>query len=159
MELDIIYILCFFVSLIIIILLKTDLKRLNLKIYNEIDDKKIWIKIYSLITIALIHLYCIFIIFFGNYTCETFLYGIPLILIIPYIIFIGDYYFIEETKDNKLSNYTNNMLNYIFTLYIFILVIVMIIPLKYKTKSVLFVKETTIYILDRFEKYLSKSIK
>jgi hypothetical protein len=134
-----IYIYCFFFSLIIIYLLNKDLKHIKLKLYEEIDIN-IWIKLYSIITIALIHLTWLFYTLFLNYNDNNYIYGFPLLLLISYIIYI--YAEFRKITDKTIADKTiateklNKYINYLMYIYIILLIIFIIIPVKEKEKIV-----------------------
>jgi hypothetical protein len=134
-----IYIYCFFFSLIIIYLFNKDLKHIKLKLYEEIDAD-IWIKLYSIITIALIHLTWLFFTIFLNYNDDNYIYGFPLLLLILYIIYIyGEFRTITDKTiaTQKLNRY----INYLMCIYIILFIIFIIFPVKKKQKIVLQIKK------------------
>lgn len=143
MNIDILYILSFFISLIILHIYNSDFKKISIKLYNSINNI-VKIKIYCLITIALIHSIWLFSSIFLNYNDNNYIYGFPLYLIILYIIFIYSEY-IEE-KDNEIESeteitiQTNKYLNYIFSIYIITLIIFIIIPDNFKIDFINLIK-------------------
>jgi hypothetical protein len=136
---DYMYIYCFFFSLIVIYLINKDLKNIKFKLYKEIDIN-FWIKLYSLITIALIHVIWLFFTLFLDYNDKTTIYGFPFILIIAYIIYI-----ISEFKKNDNETYAsqrlNKCINIITCLYIILLIIFILIPLKIKYNYVTMIRK------------------
>lgn len=133
------YIYSFFLSLIIIYLLNKDLKHIKLKLYEQIDTD-IWIKLYSIITIGLIHLIWLFYTIFLNYNDDSYIYGFPLLLLVPYIIYIyGEFRTITDKTiaTQKLNKY----INYLMSIYIVLLIIFIIIPVKQKQNIVLKIRE------------------
>lgn len=129
-----IYIYCFFFSLIIIYLLNKDLKHIKLKLYEEIDVN-IWVKLYSIITIALIHLTWLFYTMFLNYDDNNYIYGFPLLLLMPYIIYI--YAEFRTISDKTIATEKlNKYINYLMYIYIVLLIIFIIFPVKEKEKLV-----------------------
>lgn len=129
-----IYIYCFFFSLIIIYLLKKDLKHIKLKLYAEIDVN-IWIKLYSMVTIALIHLTWLFYTLFLNYNDNSYIYGFPLLLLIPYIIYIYTE-FRKNTDKTTATQKLNKYINYLVSIYIILLIIFIVFPVKEKERLV-----------------------
>lgn len=142
---NILYISTFFIALIIIYLLKNDIlkvkhilkKKLNsdiLVINNfsiPLNDKiyyKIWIKLYAIITIILIHAMWLFLTFAYNYEDNTIFYAIPLYLFIPYIIYLFAY--ISKNDIENISNFSidiDRLMNYGMILYFSLLIILLII--------------------------------
>jgi hypothetical protein len=142
---NILYISTFFIALIIIYLLKNDIlkiksilkKNLNsdtLVINNfniPLNDKiyyKIWIKLYAIITIILIHISWLFLTFVCNYKDNTIFFAIPLYLFIPYIIYLVSY--ISKNEIENISNFSidiDRLMNYGMILYFSLLIILLII--------------------------------
>jgi hypothetical protein len=124
------YLSSFFLSLIIIHLYIIDFKKFNIKLYEEINQKA-WIKIYVFVNIAIIHIIWLCSTLFLDYKDNTIIYGVPLFLFIPYLIYIIDDFKKEENETN-VSIKINKYLNYLISIYIIILIIFIIIPLKIK---------------------------
>ena len=142
---NILYISTFFIALIIIYLLKNDIIKINhilkknlnsdtLVINNfsiPLNDKiyyKIWIKLYAIITIVLIHAMWLFLTFIFNYEDNTIFYAIPLYLFIPYIIYLFSY--ISKNEIENISNFSidiDRLMNYGMILYFSLLIILLII--------------------------------
>jgi len=131
----IIYLLSLIISAFILYLINIDLKKFKIKIYNELT-LIIWIKLYSLIIITFIHLIWIFNILF--YKNNDIIYGLPNILIVPYIIFIlAEYYKKNETiASEKINRY----LNYLISLYFIIIIIIIYLPNEFKIKLINYIK-------------------
>jgi len=123
----IIYFCSFIIAAFILYLIINDLKKFKLRIYNEIDYK-IWIKIYSLISIALIHIIWLFNVLFNDID-NSIIYGIPFYLLLPYLIFI-----ITEIRTQNDCNMTlasekiNTYINYLVSIYFICIITIMIIP-------------------------------
>jgi hypothetical protein len=131
----IIYLLSLIISAFILYLINIDLKKFKIKIYNELT-LIIWIKLYSLIIITFIHLIWIFNILF--YKNNDIIYGLPNILIFPYIIFIlAEYYKKNETI---VSEKINRYLNYLISLYFIIIIIIIYLPNEFKIKLINYIK-------------------
>jgi hypothetical protein len=130
MNINIFYSSSFFISLFIIFLIKKDLEKFKYNIYSQIDNK-VWIKVYSIITIGIIHLFWLLNVFLLNSSDISIIYGFPYYLIIPYILYVyGDL----KSKDDEsnASKKLNKYLNYLLSLYFILIIILMIIPNKPK---------------------------
>ena len=124
MNINIIYTSTFFIAYFILYLIKTDLKNFKIKLYEQINNK-IWMKLYSLITIGLMHLTWIFSVLFLDYKDNTIIYGFTPLLFVPYVIYlISD--FKNKELDTIASDKINKYLNYLITIY-FIIIIIMLI--------------------------------
>jgi hypothetical protein len=122
-----IYFCSFIIALFILYLIINDLKKLKLRLYNEINYK-IWIKVYSFISISLIHSIWLFNILFKDDIDDSTIYGIPFYLLFPYFIFIVTE--IRMQKDNNMtltSEKINKYINYLFLIYFLCIIIIMII--------------------------------
>lgn len=134
-----IYLLSLFISAIIIYLINIDLKFFNIKIYDKLTPI-IWFKLYSIITIGLIHLIWIFNIFFNkNYYDRDIFYGVPYILIIPYIIYIVSQIYIND--ENIVSEKINVYLNYLISIYFLIIIIIISLPNNLKIDIINYIKK------------------
>ena len=148
MNINIIYISTFIISIIILYLIKIDIYKFKKKLYNEID-KKIWYKIYIIFTIFLIHLVWLINILFFNYTNKVYnnkfdkylVYGFPFILLIPYLIYGFIDFNVEFENDSIVSNQLDKYLNNCFTIYLFIIIILIILPNDIKEKPINFIKK------------------
>lgn len=130
MNIDTLYISCFFISLIIIHIYNSDFKKFNLKIYEDINNS-VKIKLYSIITIGLIHLSWLFASIFMDYNDNNYIYGLPLYILIPYILFVLSQY-IDGKEESNTTIETNKYLNNIFSIYIIAMIIFIIIPDNFK---------------------------
>ncbi len=131
MDIDILYICSFFIALIILHIYNSDFKKINLKLYDDINNS-VKIKIYCLITIFLIHIIWLFSSLFMDYNDNNYIYGFPLYLLLLYILFIFSDKIIKDDNETNLSTETNKNLNYIFSIYIVCLIIFIIIPEEFK---------------------------
>lgn len=127
---DILYIYTFFISYFILYLIKNDLKKFKIKLYNELNYK-IWVKIYLLILIFTIHLTWLFLIFLKhNDTCIIF--GLPYILFVPYALYILINFKVDS--ETIASKKINKFLNYLITFYFLLIIILIIVPNEVKKK-------------------------
>ena len=144
----IIYFCSFIISAFILYLIVNDLKKFKLILYNEIDYK-LWIKVYSLIVIALIHSIWLFEVLFTDDIENCIIYGIPFYLLFPYIIFIITEMKIKNDYNLSLASEKINIyINYLFSIYFICIIVIMIIPYDIK-KSVIICGKSIIdkYIL------------
>lgn len=137
---DHLFISSFFIAGIILYLFINDLKKNKNKFYNEINNE-VWIKLYALLTIGIIHFIWLFAILFLNYDDNTLIYGFPFYLLIPYIIYGGINYAgettlhivgLESNKESIASEKINKYLNYLISLYFILIIIFLIIPVECK---------------------------
>ena len=130
MNINIFYSSSFFISLFIIFLIKKDLEKFKYDIYSQIDNK-VWIKVYSIITIGIIHLFWLLNAFLLNSSDISIIYGFPYYLIIPYILYVyGD---LKNEDDESISSKKiNKYLNYLLSFYFILIIILIIIPNKHK---------------------------
>ena len=135
-----IYLFSLLISAIIIYLINIDLKFFNIKIYDKLTYV-IWFKLYSIITIGLIHLIWIFNILFNYFDCNDFFYGVPFILIIPYIIYIFSQIYIDDENETIVSEKINAYLNYLISIYFLIIIIVISLPNKLKIDIINYIKK------------------
>lgn len=129
-----IYISIFFIAYIILYIIMKDLKRFKDKLYNEITNK-IWIKLYLIISIGLIHLSWLLLILFFNNKYDDTIVGFPSFLLIPYIIYVA-IDFKEDNKNTIASEKLNNYLNNLVSLYFIFMIIMIIIPNNIKEKLI-----------------------
>jgi hypothetical protein len=122
---------------------------MNQKLYDLIYYK-IWIKLYALIVIGLIHITWFGSTFLLKYKDETIIYGFPPILIIAYIIFIyGD---IKEKDDDHISSATkkiDHLINSTFLIYLIIIIFVIILPNQHKKSIVDFGLEIFVRVVTK----------
>lgn len=130
MNINIFYSSSFFISLFIIFLIKKDLEKFKYDIYSQIDNK-VWIKVYSIITIGIIHLYWLLNVFLLNSNDISIIYGFPYYLIIPYILYVYADLKNEDDESNA-SKKLNKYLNYLLSFYFILIIVLMIIPNKHK---------------------------
>lgn len=127
---NIFYISAFFISLFIILLLKKDLEKFKYDLYANIN-KSIWIKVYCILTIMLIHFFWLMSIFFLNFNDDSYFYGFPYYLLIVYIIYV--YSDLRNTEDeSNLSKKLNKYLNYLASFYLIIIIAIILISNKTK---------------------------
>lgn len=132
----IIYFCSFIITAFILYLIINDLKKFKLRLYNEIDYK-IWIKIYSLISISLIHYIWLFNVLFNNDADNSIIYGIPFYLLLPYFIFIITEIRTQNDCDMTLvSEKINKYINYLVSIYFIFIIIIMLTPNNIK-KSII----------------------
>jgi len=124
----IIYICSYFLSVIILYLFILDVKKFKDRLYYEITNE-IWIKIYCLISIFVIHIIWLFSILFLNYDDNSIIYGIPYFLIFPYILYLATDL---RNNDTIASQKINKYLNYLMTLYLIIIILITTVPNKIK---------------------------
>jgi len=124
----IIYFCSFIITGFILYLIINDLKKSKLRLYNEIDYK-IWIKIYSLISIVLIHAIWLFNVLFNDDIENYIIYGIPFYLLLPYLIFIITEIKIQNDYETTIvSEKINKYINYLVSIYFICIIIIMIVP-------------------------------
>ena len=138
MNINIFYSSAFFISLFIIFLIKKDLEKFKYDIYSQIDNK-VWIKVYSIITIGIIHLFWLLNAFLLNISDISIIYAFPYYLIIPYILYLyGD---LKNEDDESISSKKlNKYLNYLLSLYFILIIILMIVPNKPKENLIKCIK-------------------
>ena len=132
----IIYFCSFIITGFILYIIINDLKKSKLRLYNEIDYK-IWIKIYSLISIVLIHFIWLFQILFTDDIDNYIIYGIPVYLLLPYFIYIITE--IRTQNDYAITNVSkkiNKYINYLVSIYFAFIIIIMIIPNNIKISGI-----------------------
>lgn len=146
MKNNILYIYTFFIAYFILYLIKNDLKKFKIKIYNELNYK-IWAKVYLLILICMIHLTWLFLILFLNYNDKNIIYGLPYFLFVPYFAYI----LIDSKNDNNntiADQKINKYLNYLMSIYFIFIIFLIIIPNQIK-KNLLecFLSMINIYLI------------
>jgi len=145
---DLLYILSFFIIGIILFLILKDLKKLKSDLYQEID-KSIWIKLYLIMMIGTIHFIWISYSIFLDYEDNNYIYAIPVYLIITYIIFIA-ICIIYNKHQNNPTIVINKLLNYIFIIYIIMIIAFVCIPVTPKKEFIKYLNNTIHqYILDK----------
>lgn len=128
---NIIYLSLFLFAYFITYLLKNDLKVIKNNIYNLINTN-IWIKIYALISIALIHLTWLFLILFYGYQDKGVIYGFPSFLLISYAIYLAIDLRDKDKNNNIVTENINKILNYLISIYFIFIIILITIPNKNK---------------------------
>ena len=128
---NIIYLSLFLFAYFITYLLKNDLKLIKNNIYNLINTN-IWIKIYALISIALIHLTWLFLILFYGYQDKGVIYGFPSFLLISYAIYLAIDLRDNDKNNNIVTENINKILNYLISIYFIFIIILIMIPNKNK---------------------------
>ena len=153
MNLQLIYLFTFFISGFLLFILKNDIKKFKLKIYDEINNK-LWIKLYCIISIIFIHLLWVSSVLLLDVDDKLFIYGFPMYLIIPYCI-----YAITDLSNNEENTITaeklDKILNVLMSLYLICIIILIAIPNIHKKNLVIFIKS----ILEKlFLYFFSKNI-
>jgi hypothetical protein len=142
----IIYFCSFIIAAFILYLIINDLKKFKLRLYNEIDYK-IWIKVYSLISIGLIHAIWLFNALFNDDIDNSIIYGIPFYLLLPYFIFIITEIRMQNDCDmTSASEKINKYINYLVYIYFFCIITIMIIPNDIKRSVIICIKS----IIDKY---------
>lgn len=141
-----IYLFSFFLSGFILYLLMRDLRKNKEKLYNEISSK-IWVKVYSLISIASLHIIWVGSSIFLDYNDKTPIYAFPMYLLIPYIIYVIADSNKDDSGDQIASKKINLYLNYLISFYFVCIVIIILIPDKFKISIINFIKDIVHKIL------------
>ncbi len=130
MNINIFYSSTFFIALFIIFLIKKDLEKFKYDIYTQIDNK-VWLKLYSIITIGILHFFWLINVLLLNIDDTSMVYGFPYYLIISYLLYlIGD--LIKKDDQSNASKKLNKYLNYLMSLYFILIIVLIIIPNKPK---------------------------
>ena len=144
---DLFYLYAFLIAFIVIILLKNDFKKIDPNLSSLINDK-IYLKLYALISIGIIHFIWLFLTFMANYKGDSFIYGLPWYLLISYILLICSY---NSTSDydqlNDVSKYINNLLNNIIILYFICVTVIIILPNTFKKSIIAFIERYLEYYI------------
>ena len=134
---NLLYITSFFIIAIILYLILKDLKKLKPNLFHEINNS-VWIKLYLLMMIGTIHFIWIFYSIFLDYIDNNYIYGIPFYLVIIYLIFI--FITIMNLKntdtENKSTIIIDRLLNYIYIVYIIIILFFIWIPVSIKKEYI-----------------------
>jgi len=141
-----IYLFSFFLSGFILYLIMHDLKKFKVKLYNEISTK-IWVKVYSLISIASLHLVWLGFSIFLDYNDKTPIYAFPVYLLIPYVIYIIADSNKDDNNDQMASKKINLYLNYLISVYFAFIVLMILIPDKIEITIITFIKNSLHKIL------------
>jgi membrane protease YdiL (CAAX protease family) len=141
---NILYICAFLISAFITYLLRNDFKMVKRNLYNKIYYK-IWIKVYALITIFLIHAFWLFReLFLNNNNSEeiAYIYGVPIYLLIAYAIYL--YAYIKPDHLDAISIESQKIdkwLNILMILYLFFIILIITIPNNIKKYIIQYVKK------------------
>ena len=141
-------------SILIVLLIINDIKKINYKLYVNLNDK-IYLKLFSMISIIFIHAIWLFNVFLTNNNNNySLIYGLPSYLILPYLIIIYSYINKEEYKNlTMVSKIVDKIFYYLFMLYFIGVIIVIIIPNNIKKDFIdLIIKILNIYIFSKFMK-------
>lgn len=140
---NILYICAFLISGFITYLLRNDFRMVKRDLYNKIYYK-IWIKVYALITIFLIHSFWLFReLFLNNNNSEevTYIYGVPIYLLIAYAIYL--YAYIKPDHLDAISFESQKIdkwLNILMVLYLFFIILIIAIPNNIKKYIIRYIK-------------------
>lgn len=140
-------------SILIVLLFKNDLKNINYRLYQKVSNK-LFIKLFSLISIFFIHIVWLFSVFYTNNNINNLIYGLPIYLIIPYLVIVYSYINKDEYQDlTYISKIIDKIFNYLYAIYFIGVFIVIIIPNKNKKEFIdLIIKLLNIYVIDKFIK-------
>lgn len=141
-------------SILIVLLIINDIKKINYKLYVNLNDK-IYLKLFSMISIIFIHVIWLFNVFLtNNNNSYNLIYGLPSYLILPYLIIIYSYINKEEYKNlTMVSKIVDKIFYYLFMLYFIGVIIVIIIPNNIKKDFIdLIIKILNVYIFSKFMK-------
>lgn len=144
---DLFYLYAFLIAFIVILLLKNDIKEIDPSISSLINDK-LYLKLYALISIGVIHFIWLFLTFMANYKGDSFIYGFPWYLLISYILLACSYNPPNEYDQlNDVSKYTNQLLNKFIILYFICIIVVVILPNTFKENIVAFIEKYLEYYI------------
>jgi len=143
------YVYAFFTSAFILYLIIHDVKKCKPRLYNLIDCK-IWLKLYVLITLFLLHGTWLFFTLFSSETKKDVIYGLTPFLSIPYILYllidIQNNKYLDNKPIKKMVYYKiNKYFNFIMSLYIVFIIVVVALPNSIKK-----------CIIDCSKKYIEK---
>lgn len=131
------------ISIIIFYLLLSDTKRIMCGVYNEINDD-VWIKLYAFIMIGVVHLIWAFSVIFLDYNDRGIIYGFPVILLLPYAIYlIGELVngsASARDDETTLSIKINIIMNYLMSIYILCIIILVLMPNRIKIYIIEWIK-------------------
>jgi hypothetical protein len=144
---DLFYLYAFLIAFIVIVLLKNDIKEIDPTLSSLISGK-LYLKIYALISIGVIHFIWLFLTFMANYKGDSFIYGIPCYLLISYILLACSYFPTSEYDQlNDVSKYINQLLNKFIILYFICILVVIILPNTFKKNIVAFIERYLQYYI------------
>jgi hypothetical protein len=135
MNINILYFLSLIIAFFIIYLVKSDFKKFKLKLYDQLNNK-IWIKLYSFISIVFIHLIWLAGTFLLGYEENNLVYAFPLFLLIPYTIYIISILSKDEKEETIASNKINKVFNLLMTIYLAIIIVVISLPNGMKIEAI-----------------------
>jgi len=141
---NILYICAFLISAFFTYLFRNDFRMVKKDLYNKIYYK-IWIKLYALITIFLIHSFWLFReLFLNNNNSEevTYIYGVPIYLLIAYAIYL--YAYIKPDHLDAISFESQKIdkwLNILMVLYLFFIILIIAIPNSIKKYIIQYIKK------------------
>lgn len=140
-------------SILIVLLLKNDLKNINYKLYQNINNK-LYLKLFSIICIFFIHLIWLFGVFITDNKMNNIIYGLPIYLLFPYIIIIYSYINKDDFQDlTVLSKIIDKLFCYLYLIYFIGITIVVIIPNKSKKDFIdLIIKILNVHIFSKIIK-------
>ena len=144
---DLFYLYAFLIAFIVILLLKNDLKEIDPRLSYLINDK-LYLKLYALISIGVIHFIWLFLTFMANYKGDSLIYGLPYYLLISYILLACSYNppsIYDELND--VSKYMNRFLNNFIILYFICIFVVVLLPNTFKKNIVAFIERYLEYYI------------
>ena len=143
---NILYTCAFLISAFVTYLLRNDFRTVKRNLYNKIYYK-IWIKVYALITIFVIHSLWLFCELFinnndNNSKDVSFIYGVPIYLLIAYAIYL--YAYIKPDHLEAISYESQKLdkwLNILMILYFTFIILIIAIPNNIKQYIVKYIKK------------------
>jgi hypothetical protein len=140
---NILYLCSFLVSAFVTYLLRSDFKKVKRNLYNKIYYK-IWIKLYALITIFIIHsiwLFCELFLNNNDSNDVSYIYGIPIYLLIAYTIYLCAYIKPDHLETISYeSQKLDKWLNMLMVLYLSFIIVLIVIPNNIKQYIVKYIK-------------------
>lgn len=151
------YLYTFFVSAFILYLIINDIRKFKPRLYNIIDCK-IWIKLYVIILIFLIHVTWLYFTIFSSETNKDIIYGLPPYLCLPYLLYalmdIQSNKYLKNNPNKEIVYYKmNKYLNFMMSLYIIFIIILVAVPNNVK----ICIMACIIKYIEKFLLYLSKN--
>ena len=140
-------IIIYIISFLIILSIVHDFKYIHPQI-SDLLNIKIYAKLYSIITIIIIHSGWLFLTFMADYKGTSYFYGIPSCLFVSYIILFVSYIPYEEHINlNEETKNINKMLNDIIFIYFMFILLITIIPNEYKRNIVSIIQNKLHYYI------------